>query len=197
MSGAYRYTNRSGDVYFLQSKVGTNGKPRVGFARKLTGEPVYQLPQGYEVREHPESAQVVLRKCKPSPIRPEEKQLLDATIRKETHELMFIVDVEDRSLVIYTSEMDVDIRIEALRSIIPMDAATEQKMRADLIALARYQKMMRFTLTDPERRLFSLDRWCFLGSIDDWYFLEGNQPLVSLAEKYTRHLGEDSFFELM
>jgi hypothetical protein len=66
-----------------------------------------------------------------------------------------------------------------------------------MTANANYHKMMRFTLSDAEERLFSMDRWCFMGDIDDWYLIEGDQTLVVLAEKYVRHLGKESFFDLM
>jgi hypothetical protein len=59
-----------------------------------------------------------------------------------------------------------------------------------------YQKMLRFTLTDETTGQFSVDRWCFRGSIDDWFFLDCGE-LRKLVEKYCRHLGKESFFELM
>ncbi len=68
---------------------------------------------------------------------------------------------------------------------------------AGILASATYAKMMRFTLIDAKKRTFNLDRWCFMGSIDDWYFIEGDAPLAALATKYACHLGQDSFFELM
>jgi hypothetical protein len=197
MSDAFQHVNRMGDSYRLQSKPGKDGKRKFSFARKLTGEPVQRLPEGYEVREHPESGQVVLRKLKPSPIRAEEKRLLEQTIRKQARGVLFIVDVDDRALVVYTADMEADARVDLLRQIFPMDAATATKMKADMIGRARYMKMMRFTLIDPENRLFNLDRWCFMGSIDDWFFIEAAAPLSVLAGKYVRHLGQESFFDLM
>jgi len=197
MSEAFQHVNRRGHVYCLQSKAGDKGQVKYSFARNLTWTPVQQLPEGYEVREHPESGQVVIRRIKPSAIRPEEKSQLEKIIRDLTGELLFIVDVEERSLVVYVSDMDADVRIEMLRQILPMDIAAARRMKAGMIARAEYARMMRFTLTDAENRLFNMDRWCFKGSIDDWYFIKGNQPLEYLATKYIRHLGEESFFDLM
>ena len=59
------------------------------------------------------------------------------------------------------------------------------------------RRAMRFTLADPEARLFQVERWCFKGSIDNWFFLEGGKPLVDLVRKYVKHIGKESFFELM
>ena len=200
-SRAFWYTNRKGDTYLLQSKDGKNGKRKYSFARKLTGEPVAQLPAGYEVRELPETAQVVIRKCKPSAIFPEEKAMLEDIIRKETVDLHAIVDVEESSLVIYTSEAEEEIRRRpdffqkfAIR---PLSKARERQVKADWIAQSNFHKMLRFTLVDEEERLFHLERWCFRGSIDNWFYLTGDWPLATLAKKYVRHLGNESFFELM
>lgn len=197
LSAAFHYTNRVGDTYHLQATPGKSGKTKYSFARKPTGVAVERLPEGYEVREHPETGQVVVRRIKPSAILPQEKTLLEKAIREQTDGLLFIVDLEERSLVVYTSEMDADARLGLLRHFVPMNSATAQGLKQEMLRNARYAKMMRFTLADPEARLFNVDRWCFRGSIDDWYFLEGHQPLSALAEKYVRHLGQDSFFDLM
>jgi len=200
VSKAYHHVNRRGDVYFLQSVRGKSGQLKYSFARKLTGIPVEKLPEGYEPRENPASAQVTLRRIKRSAIRTEEKQLLEQAIRNHDDGLLFIVDVEDRSLVVYTSDMDAgdaEARINVLWQIVPMDAATAARTKAVVVGNAPYGRMMRFTLIDAKNRLFNMDRWCFSGGIDDWYFVEGDAPLPALAEKYVCHLGQDSFFDLM
>jgi hypothetical protein len=78
-----------------------------------------------------------------------------------------------------------------------MTADQAQSMKDFIIGHAMYSKMMRFTLIDAETRRFNVERWCFMGGIDDWYFLDGDAPLATLAEKYVKHLGRESFFELM
>jgi hypothetical protein len=55
---------------------------------------------------------------------------------------------------------------------------------------------MRFTLVDEKTRIFKTERYCFLGSIDDWIHIGPPDILKNILEKYTRHLGEESFFEL-
>jgi hypothetical protein len=60
-----------------------------------------------------------------------------------------------------------------------------------------YSPMMRFTLVDEQRRVFAVDRWCFLGSIDDWFPLSGGGDLERQVAKYCPHLGRESFYELM
>ncbi|MGO8748659.1 MAG: hypothetical protein ACLQNE_22035 [Thermoguttaceae bacterium] len=59
-----------------------------------------------------------------------------------------------------------------------------------------FHPILRFTLVEETARRFSTARWCFRGSIDDWFPL-GDGKLRKLAEKYCSHLGKESFFELM
>jgi len=63
---------------------------------------------------------------------------------------------------------------------------------------AHFTPVFRFTLVDPQERLFIAERFCFRGSIDDWMGLCNGGPdsLRTLAKRYVRHLGEDSFYEL-
>ncbi|HEV7222659.1 MAG TPA: hypothetical protein VGN42_08160 [Pirellulales bacterium] len=44
--------------------------------------------------------------------------------------------------------------------------------------------------------MYSLDRWCYLGSIDSWIPLDSGKPLELLANHSLPHLGRESFFEL-
>ena len=59
-----------------------------------------------------------------------------------------------------------------------------------------FHQMLRFSLRDEKTRRFSVDRWCFRGGIDDWFPLGGGE-LSKVVEKYCRHIGKESFFELM
>jgi hypothetical protein len=70
--------------------------------------------------------------------------------------------------------------------------------KKDIIVYEREDPCLKFSLCDDDRRLFVASRWCYLGSTDDWLPLFGGaQPLSQLASQYCRHIGEESFFELM
>ena len=56
--------------------------------------------------------------------------------------------------------------------------------------------MLQFVLKDEEKRLFELQRYSFLGSIDDWINIGNIASLPELVEAYVQHLGEDSFYDL-
>ena len=56
---------------------------------------------------------------------------------------------------------------------------------------------MHFILSDNAHSRFRVERYSFLGSIDDWMDLGDAGRLEVLVEKYVGHLGKESFFELM
>ncbi|MGB7157764.1 MAG: hypothetical protein WBD40_06840 [Tepidisphaeraceae bacterium] len=192
----YQYTNRRGEVYYVHTK---QRGGRVGYtaSRKPAGKSIDRLPEGYEIYERPENAQVFVRKIKATRILPIERELIEASIREQAELEYFIVEVEADSLVVYLTDTDPDAAMDLIGLIAPMTPDTAREMKQYAIGRARYEKMMRFVLTEEPNRKFAAERWCFLGGIDDWYFLDGDQPLSVLADKYVRHLGRESFFDLM
>jgi hypothetical protein len=109
---------------------------------------------------------VYLRKKTPQLVTDEEISVVKAGLEKAAPSQMCIVDVKQEHIVVYESDGNY------------------------------FHQMLRFTLTDEKTRQFAVDRWCFRGSIDDWFPLGGGE-LPKLVEKYCRHLGKESFFELM
>jgi hypothetical protein len=62
---------------------------------------------------------------------------------------------------------------------------------------AHYTPVLRFTLLDPKQRLFSVERMCYLGSIDGWLELHGHTgPVAKLASVLIPTLGTEQLFEL-
>ena len=43
-----------------------------------------------------------------------------------------------------------------------------------------------FILTDADRRLFALERYCFRGSVDDWIAIGPVEQIDKLAVKYLK-----------
>lgn len=101
------------------------------------------------------------------------------------------------SLVVYTTDIDVDVAMSAISTFAPMSVDKARVFKDQMVRSAPYAKVMRFVLTDNTARHFNVERWCFLGSIDDWYFLSGGEGLKKLIQEYVPHLGRESFFELI
>jgi hypothetical protein len=78
-----------------------------------------------------------------------------------------------------------------------MPWVNEAKLREGSLRLATYQAVMRFVLVDRDKRLFSAERYCFRGSVDDWIPISmDDAPLAALLNKFIKHLGKETFFEL-
>lgn len=197
---AIQHKNRFGDVYFLQAGKTKTGKPKYYFGKKETGESVETIPAGFEIRENPENGQVTLRRIRPTEISPLEERMLSDGMRNCAKLKHFIVDVDDNSLVVYlpgTQQQDAQKIVREICGLRGNVLADTNKFAERLVTRSRYSPMMRFTLTDPDERLFRVERWCFMGSIDDWFPLAGPAPLPTHIEKYVQHLGRESFYELM
>jgi hypothetical protein len=161
------HTNRRGQTYYLHAGTTKAGKPRYWFSLKDDGDLVEAIPAGHEVYENPD-AQVFLRKALPRFITDHEIVLVREGLRKYAKHRDCMADVREKHVIVYYSE------------------------GGDL-----FQKVLRFTLIDEDNRRFAAERWCFLGSIDDWIPLSGGGDLAKLVERYGPHIGKESFFELM
>ncbi len=116
------HVNRKRATYYLHAGTTKTGKPKYWFAKSTVGDLVETIPQGYEVYENPD-AQVFLRKELPRLIADEEIAIVREGLRKHAKDRHCTADVRERHIVIYYSE------------------------RGDL-----YQKVLRFTLIDEDRR---------------------------------------------
>ena len=194
---AIEHVNRKGDTYYLHAGTTRTGKPRYFFSKKRADIPVDEVPAGYEVYESPEAGQVFLRRTKPVLIAPFECEIVSDGIRRYAGLEHFVVDAQQDSLVVWlpTSDEKELAKLEGGR--LPASPPKMQSTVDSIIRRAPYTKMMRFLLADEDERLFHVERWCFLGSIDQWVHLDGSSQLWELVEKYIKHLGKDSFFDLM
>lgn len=195
------YENRKGQVYHLLQGKTPTGKPKYYASRKLTGTPLDAMPEGYEWRELPETAQVVVRRIQPSLVTEFERARTEAIVQRVSGLTIFVVDIEEDSLVVYTpstSRRKVEELINDLAG--PMFRRSPSRVEAyidESLRRSQFVKMLRFTLMNPDKRIYHAERWCFLGSIDNWFPLTGFAPLDELVEAYARHLDSESFFELM
>ncbi len=95
-------------------------------------------------------------------------------------------------------EQEIEAVRDAIRNCGKQLFAGVDVKKKDIIIYEREDACFKFSLCDDDKRLFAASRWCFLGSIDGWFPLCSRPaPLSQLAKKYCRHIGEESFFELM
>ena len=201
---AVEYTNRIGKTYYLCEGKTKTEKPRYFFSAQPEGKgkPVEEIPEGFEIYENPENAQVFLRKRKPQLITDIEKHLVEKYVNKLKRSKRYHIDCKGEYITIYESNADIEnlkglfgglLKNVPLREGLNFGDAMQAIVNA---ADQHYSAVMKFGLIDKERRLFIAERFCFRGSIDDWIEISSPNALKKLAKKYIKRLGTEGFYDL-
>jgi hypothetical protein len=188
------HTNAKGQTFALYQGTTKTGKPRYYFAMQSEGTLATAIPAGYEIYENP-NAQVFLRRVPPKMILDEERHVVEEGMRTYATVKDYKIDVKGNALLIYTAEQDMEALAEILSHTHPNPLEN-----VELMTLVRkgihYSPMLVFQLVDAQRRTFQTQRYCFLGSVDDWIEIGKPGKLSTLVKKYVKHLGRDSYVEL-
>jgi hypothetical protein len=190
------YTNRKGFNYFLNKGVTKTGKPRYYFAREPKGEPVDEIPQGYQIDESVNGI-VSLVKDRPRPILPKESAFVETALKRHPKARNYRVAVKNDQIIIYEA---VGGDMDNLRTILGSAglniADVEERLQSEFDRYNQFTPVMRFILDDQETREYHVERWCYLGSVDDWIYSGHSGKIDLLAKKLTPKLGTDDFYEL-
>jgi len=141
-----------------------------------------------------------LRKVRPQLITDIEKHLIEQAINKLVGIKRYIADRKDEYITIYESNANVgnvkNILGDILKGTTFPPGINADNALDDLANIYNqyFSAVMRFCLDNKERRMFTVERFCFRGSIDDWIYLDGPGTLKELAAKYIKLLGTDEFF---
>lgn len=172
------------------------GKPRYYFARQQKGEPVEEIPQGYQVDESVNGI-VSLAKSRPQLIPSEEAASVEAALKRHPKARSYRVAVKNDQITIYKA---IGSGIESLRIILGQAGLkmyhVEDRMQAKTDRYTQFIPVMRFILDNSETREYHAERWCYRGSIDDWIYAGHSGKIGQLAKKLTPKLGTDEFYEL-
>ena len=187
------HVNAKGKTYYLHEGVTKTGKPKYYFAMKSEGNLAESIPEGFEIYENP-NAQVFLRRIPPKIITDEERQLVEDGMRKHGRVQDYKIDVRGKAIVVYTADQNVDDLADLFKDFHPNPKANPDLM-STLRGVVQYSPMMQFVLDDKDQRLFTAQRYCFKGSIDDWIDIDYGK-LAKLVRTYLKHLGQESYFEL-
>ncbi|NCP15635.1 hypothetical protein GW866_01125 [bacterium] len=190
------YTNRKGFTYFLCKGTTKTGKARYYFAREQKGEPVAEIPPGYEIEESVNGI-VSLVKARPRLIPAEEAASVEAALQRHPKGRNYRLAVKHDRIVIYEG-VGPDIEgLKALSVMMGMAQETfEDRLRVEMESYTQFTAVMQFILDDPERREYHAERWCYRGSIDDWIYAGHSGKIDQLARTLIPTLGTDDFYEL-
>lgn len=184
------HRSRTGKTYYLHVKSTSAGRFNYFFSTDADGPLAPAIPDGYEVYENVDG-QVFLRKKTIQAILPLELVLVEDALSRHGKPWQYRAEIKKNTIVVYSAndmtELDkltVEFRGRPLSD-------GEKQLHA------RYMAVLRFVLTDPKKREFRTDRFCFKGSIDDWIPVSGAGTLINHVRSFVKHLGRESFYELM
>ncbi len=184
------YKNRKNKTYYLHQGKTKTGKSKYYFSMKKEGHLVNKIPEGYEIYEHPANAQVFLRKKQPQLITDLEKHVVNKHLKNLKIKRPYLMDVRGNIITIFESSHDPDELKASFGGIFDIfsrsPSETESLFQAITTEAAHYTPVLRFKLVSEKDRAFRAERYCCLGSIDHWIYLDGPE-----------HLGKESFFDLI
>jgi hypothetical protein len=190
---AIEYTNRHRQTYYLHQGKGRTGKPNYFFSMSPKSGDVEAVPDGYEIYERP-NGQVFLRSVKAKKITDQEIAIVQKALKRLCSLPLVKVEARKNTITVFTieeSSFESDYK-KLWREMGVSESVYQQRVES----CGHYRAMLQFVLTDPAERIFTCRRYCFRGSIDRWIEVDVPGRLELLANKYVKHLGRPSFYEL-
>ena len=190
------HTNRKGITFFLCQGETKTGKVRYYFSREPQGKTIKEIPPGYEISESVNGV-VSLVKTRPRLIPPEELALVAEALEHHPDRDNYRVNIKHDQIVVYEGTgPNVEVILALFGKSIPRPPEAIEQLKSQLDRYRRFSPVMRFILSDPQTRMYSAERWCYSGSIDDWIGVGNPGKLEELARQFVPTLGTDAFFEL-
>lgn len=192
------YTNRKGNTYYLCQGTTKTGKSRYYFARQPTEGSPEQIPEGYRIGESVNGI-VSLVKDRPQLILPQEVAIVEEALAHHPQGRNFRVAVQKNRIVIYERlGPDVETLMTIFGNISSLPTAIlKKRTQEQLDQMARFSPILRFILIDPKERKFNVERWSYLGDIDDWIDIWEWGELGTLVRRLIPKLGTDDLFEFL
>jgi hypothetical protein len=186
-----QHTTRTGKTYYLHIGQGKSGKPNYFFSTEPDGQLVNSVPEGFEIYENI-GGQVFLRRKQPKLITDAELAMVKEALKRHAEEWRGKGENKKNSIVLHETSANT-----ATLDSFALPWISKATIKQSVIQSANYMAVMRFVLTDPEKRLFLAERFCFRESVEDWIDIGGPaQKLSVVLKKFIKHLGSESIFEL-
>ena len=188
------HTNAKGKIFYLHQGTTKTGKPKYHFSMQSEGTLAESIPAEFEIYENP-NAQVFLRRIPAKIITDQERQVVEDGMRKYADVKDYKIDIRGNVIAIYTADQDMATLVAIVRD--PHASSEENARRRQLLRESiHYSELVRFMLIDDRRRTFVTQRYCFIGSIDDWIDIGRSGKLAHLVKQHVKHLGKESYFNL-
>jgi hypothetical protein len=192
-----QYTNRKGKTYVLCRGTTKVGNPHYYFAREPKGEPVDEVPEGYEIRENVNGL-VYLAKVRPRQISSDELAAVEAALDQHPQARNYRVEVKGKQIVINErTGADIERLLPMLKRIGMASPERVEKAREVLDQRVRFAPVLRFTLADEVARTFYAERRYFPAGRDRWVGIGSSGPVRALARKLVPKLGTAALFDVL
>jgi hypothetical protein len=189
------YQNWKGDVYYLHQGITKTGNPRYWFSRDAAEPLVEQVPAGYTIAENVNGF-VSLRRLSPALIADNEVQMVRRALDRTPRLRDYKVEVKKNILLIYQPIDPLGGGIlEELLGVVALSPERAEKLHDLRRRSIHYNPVLRLTLVDRQKRIFTADRMFYSGE-GGWLPLAEEGRLDELTKRYLKHLGRDSFFEM-
>jgi hypothetical protein len=186
----YTYTNRKGVTYTL-FRTGSVSGPQYVFALKSRGEPLDELPTGFQIRENPNGI-VTLAKERPRLILPEEVAAVEREVALHPHRRLYRVNVKPDRIEIHAKEGSG--RTEEIEDLIAAGHKPDEYMRNILEFDERftlYEQVLRFILHDRTQRTFRAEGREWRKNTAVWRKLGPARSAGELARALLPNLGAE------
>ncbi|KPA10809.1 hypothetical protein MHK_008984, partial [Candidatus Magnetomorum sp. HK-1] len=146
--------------------------------------------------EHPSNAQVFLRKKQIKIITDIENHLVNKYLKKIKSSYSYISDIKGKVITIFESNQNNDAIRDVFNKFSIGLPKSDSFINEIIDKNASYSPVMRFILLDKKKRIFTTERFCFRGSIDDWISIGESDSLEKLLKTFIKHLGKESLFDI-
>ncbi len=190
---AITYVNRQRKTYYLHVGLTKKGNPKYYVALNSGGHLADGIPDGFEIHEKA-SGQVVVRRKRQQIITDEELKTVERELTQVKEARKSYAERDGEFIAVYVVRQSAMLE-EAIRHMNPL--AKQTKIEELIDQFLNYDEVFRFVLTNSEKRLFQTQRFCYLGSVDDWIFIGEEESIQKLAHQYLSHINQDTYYELM
>jgi hypothetical protein len=127
---------------------------------------------------------------RPSPLWPEEVAAVESAVKRHPKAHNCRVGVKGDRIVVYERiGPDTHDLLAEFKGMGPFSPGQVKGLQETLDRHAQFTPVLRFILADAEQRAFRAERWCYLGSIDDWIYIGQWESIDQLASELIPALG--------
>jgi hypothetical protein len=182
------FKNKDGKSFYVKATKTKTGKVTYVITKQLTEECVTELPDSYEVIDIPTTGQLVVRKKLLTAFTDIEKQIIENELKKNKALYFFKIGIRGNTLSIYTKQFPEKSAFKNLERYIPLNRIMDAE---------NFEELMRVKLeTNGDNRNYTFERYNFRGSYNDWMAIGSDKNLKDLAQKFIKHIGHESYFEI-